>query len=154
MFSVGPNDHKHKELEWIEKEKDLGVIFDNNMKFSSHIMNQVNKANRLMGLTRWTYTYLDKNSFRYLFNGLVRPHLEYGVSIWYPLLKRARGADWKCILSCIKVNTRNIKFFICWSSSCYRYTKHEISSDQRWHESSLQNSPRWRWITKSVVQCR
>ena len=52
MFSVGPNDHKHKELEYTEKEKDLGVIFDNDMKFSSHIMNQVNKANQLMGLTR------------------------------------------------------------------------------------------------------
>ena len=85
------NDPKHKELEFFEKEKELGVIFDSNMKFSSHIINQVNKANRLMRLTRRTYTYLDKNSFRYLFNALVRPHLEYGVSIWYPLLKRARG---------------------------------------------------------------
>ena len=34
------NDHKHKELEFIEKEKDLGVIIsDNSLKFSSHIMN-------------------------------------------------------------------------------------------------------------------
>ena len=32
------NDHKHKELEFIEKEKYLGVTFDNNFKFSSHII--------------------------------------------------------------------------------------------------------------------
>ena len=44
------NDHKHKELEFIEKEKDLDVFFDNNLKFSNRIINQVNKANRLMEL--------------------------------------------------------------------------------------------------------
>ena len=32
------NNHKHKELEFIEK-KDLGVIFDNNFDFSSHTIN-------------------------------------------------------------------------------------------------------------------
>ena len=82
------SDDKHKELEFIEKEKNLGVVFDNNLKFSSHIINQVNKANRVMGLIRRSYTYLDENFFRYLFNTLVRQHLEYCVSVWYPLLKK------------------------------------------------------------------
>ena len=104
------NDRKHKESEFIEKEKDL-VTFDNNLKFSSHIINQVNKANRAMGLIRRSYTYLDKNSFRYLFKALIRPHLEYCVSI-LPTSKRGRGADLKYTLSCIKINTRNIRFFI------------------------------------------
>ena len=85
------NDHKHKELGFVEKDKDLVVIFDNNLKFPSHIINQVNKANRLMELIRRSYTYLDKNSFRYLFYALVRPHLEYCVSIWYPFLKKDEG---------------------------------------------------------------
>ena len=37
--------HKHKELEFIKKGKSLGVIFENSLKFSNHIINQINKAN-------------------------------------------------------------------------------------------------------------
>ena len=51
-----------------KKEKDLGAIFDNNLKFPSHIINQVNKANQLMGLIRRFYTFLDEKSFRHLLN--------------------------------------------------------------------------------------
>ena len=56
------NDHKHKQLEFNEKEQDFGVIFDNIFQYSSHIINQVNKADRLMGLIRrsyffWCYTF-------------------------------------------------------------------------------------------------
>ena len=82
------SNHKYKELEFIETEKDLGIIVHNNLKFSGHIINQVNKANQLIGLIRRSYTYLDKISFYYLFNALVRPHLEYCVFVWYPLLKK------------------------------------------------------------------
>ena len=39
------NDMKHKELEFIEKENSCDIIIDNNLKFSSHIINEVNKAN-------------------------------------------------------------------------------------------------------------
>ena len=41
----------------------------------------------MMGLIRRSYTSLDITSFRCLFSSLVRPHLEYCVSIWYLLLK-------------------------------------------------------------------
>ena len=58
------NDQKHKKLEFIEKEKNLCVIFDNNLKFSNHI-NQVNKANRLRGLVKRSCTYI-KTSVIYL----------------------------------------------------------------------------------------
>ena len=69
------NDHKHKQLEFNEKEQDFGVIFDNIFQYSSHIINQVNKADRLMGLIRRSY-----------FFGVT--HLEHCVSMWYPLLKK------------------------------------------------------------------
>ena len=77
------NDQKRKKLEFITKEKDLGVIIDHKLNFSSHKVTQVNKVNKMMGLIRRSYTHLDITSFRYIFNSLVRPHLEYCVSIWY-----------------------------------------------------------------------
>ena len=82
------NNQKLKKLEFITKEKDLGVIIDCKLNFSSRIVTQVKKANKMMGLIRCSYTHLDIKSFRYLFDSLVRPHLEYCVSIWYPLLKK------------------------------------------------------------------
>ena len=82
------NNQKLKKLEFITKEKDLGVIIDCKLNFSSRIVTQVKKANKMMGLIRRSYTHLDITSFRYLFNSLVRPRLKYCVSIWYPLLKK------------------------------------------------------------------
>ena len=34
-----------------------------------------------MGLIRRTYTFLDETSYRYLFQALVRPHLEYAEAV-------------------------------------------------------------------------
>ena len=77
-----------QELKLIDKEKDLGVIIDSKLKFSSHIVQQAKKANWLMGLIRRSYNFLDIVLFKYLFISLVRPHLEYSVTVWYPLLKK------------------------------------------------------------------
>ena len=82
------NDQKREKLEFITKEKDLGVIIDHKLNFSSHRVTEVKKANKMMGLIRRSYTHLDITSFRYLFNSWVRPRLKYCLSIWYPLLKK------------------------------------------------------------------
>ena len=77
-----------QELKLIDKEKDLGVIIDSKLKSLSHIVRQVKKANRLMGLIRRSNNFLDIVLFKYLFISLVRPHLEYFVTVWYQLLKK------------------------------------------------------------------
>ena len=41
-----------------------------------------------MGLIRRTYTFLDETSFRYLFQSLVRPNLEYAAAVWSPYTKK------------------------------------------------------------------
>ena len=59
-------------------EKDLGVHMDPELKFSQHLERQVNKANRLLGLIRRSFDYLDCDTMKLLFAALVRPHLEFG----------------------------------------------------------------------------
>jgi hypothetical protein len=36
------------------------------------------------GTNQKTYTYLDEQSFKYLFQALVRPHIEYTEAVWSP----------------------------------------------------------------------
>ena len=68
--------------------EDLGVKFDNHLSFETHINEKVNKANQLAGMIRRSFVYLDKTMFRSLFTSIVRPHLEYGATLWNPLHKR------------------------------------------------------------------
>ena len=82
------SDQKRKMLEFITEEKDLTAVIDYKLNFSSRIMTQVKKANRMTGLVRHSYTHLDRTFFRCLFSPLVRPHLEYCVSVWYRILKK------------------------------------------------------------------
>ena len=65
-------------------EKDIGVHVDNKLEFKEHINSAVNKANRVMGITRRTFDHLNHTSFLYIFKALVRPHLEYAAPVWSP----------------------------------------------------------------------
>ena len=67
-----------------EEEKDLGVTFDKNLLFDRHIMHIVNKANQMIGILKRTFTFLDKDSLLKLYKAIVRPHLEYGNTVWFP----------------------------------------------------------------------
>ena len=69
-------------------EKDIGVYIDGNLKFDIHINNAVNKANRILAITRRTFECLDDDIFCMIFKGLVRPHLEYAAPIWTPHLNK------------------------------------------------------------------
>ena len=76
------------DLQEVEQEKDLGIIFQSNLKFDQHICMTVNKANRILGLIKRTFSYLDKSTFLCLYKALVRSHLDYGDSVWFPVLKK------------------------------------------------------------------
>ena len=65
-------------------ERDLGVMIDNELEFDKHIKEIVNKANRMVGLIRIGFTYMDKDMFMNLYPVLVRPLLEYCVQVWSP----------------------------------------------------------------------
>ena len=65
-------------------ETDLGIQIDDTLNFEKHITGAVNKANRIMAIARKTFEYMDTQTFRCIFKGLVRPHLEYGACLWNP----------------------------------------------------------------------
>ena len=65
-------------------ERDLGVQIDRDLKFDQ----QVEKvANKMLGLIRRSFTYLDGPTMKNLYTSLVRPILEYGSVVWAPALK-------------------------------------------------------------------
>lgn len=60
--------NKHKlcntELQYPNKETDIGVVIDNQLNFEGHFMNEkINKPNSIMGLIRRTFTYIDEPTF-------------------------------------------------------------------------------------------
>jgi len=77
---------RQTEISTNDTEKDLGVTFDTTLKFDHHITNSINKANKMLGIIRRCFKFLDKESFLYLYKSIVRPHQEYGNIIWYPKL--------------------------------------------------------------------
>jgi len=65
--------------------KDLGINFDENLKFNRHIQIAINKALKKLGLIkRVTKDFKTLDSLIILYNTLVRPTLEYGSIIWNP----------------------------------------------------------------------
>ena len=44
----------------LQEEKDLGVIFDGKLSFDAHIQNCISKANRILGIIKRSFSYLDK----------------------------------------------------------------------------------------------
>ena len=69
-------------------EKDLGVLIDNELKFSKHIRSKVSQANRLIGLIKISFESIDEDMFKNLYNTLIRPLLEYCVQAWSPHLRK------------------------------------------------------------------
>ena len=62
--------------------------FIHNLTFEKHIETVVNQANRMLGLIRRSYTYLDSQSLLKLYTSLVRPAFEYANAAWTPILRR------------------------------------------------------------------
>ena len=75
-------------LEEMPYQKDLGIFMDNRLSFETHITKSVSKANRMLGLVRRNFKYVNEEVFCNLYKTLVRPHVEYGSVVWNPKTKR------------------------------------------------------------------
>ena len=92
IYTMKKSDGSSHTLETVEEEKDLGVTIDKGLSFSKHIQAQINKANRVLGALKHTFSAIDQTSFPYLYKSLIRPHLEYASVIWSPKFKSDRDA--------------------------------------------------------------
>ena len=79
---------KDQPIEAYSEEKDLGVTITNNLKWETHIANCVKKGNRMVGMIRNTFSYMNKDMFNSLYKALVRPMLEYCTQVWNPHLEK------------------------------------------------------------------
>ena len=69
-------------------ESNLGILLKKSMKFDEHINNTVNKVNRIVGLIKRKFTYIDKDQFFTLYKSLARSHLDYRNLVFYPSTKK------------------------------------------------------------------
>jgi hypothetical protein len=60
------DDHR-TELPFVDTEKDLGVTFSRNLKFSNHIKIQVNKATGILGQLKRSFRYWTLDTCRILY---------------------------------------------------------------------------------------
>jgi hypothetical protein len=69
-------------------ERDLGVLISDNLKWECQINKSVSTATFVMRQIKNSFKNLDVNIVRLLYTSLIRPHLEFSVSVWNPYLKK------------------------------------------------------------------
>ena len=87
-YTIRKPDGTRVELQSSEGERDLGVKVDNELAFSEHIRAATGKANSIIGMLKNAFVCRDVDIWIKLYVSLVRPHLEYAVSVWKPRLRR------------------------------------------------------------------
>lgn len=73
-----------REVERVDEIRDLGVIMDKELTFSSHIEYICNKAKAALQFVRRQSFYFDNEIVKILYMALVRSNLEFASSIWSP----------------------------------------------------------------------
>jgi len=67
-----------------KEERDLGIIFRDDLKVSSQCIKAANKGNQILGMICRTFASKNKNIMLKLYKSLVRPHLDYACQAWNP----------------------------------------------------------------------
>jgi ribonuclease P/MRP protein subunit RPP40 len=96
---------------FVETEKDLGVTLSRNLKFSTHIRIQANKATAILGQLKRTFRFWTIATCRTLYCAFVRPHLEYAAAVWSPHSKK----DIKILESVQRRATKLVSRYDNWS---------------------------------------
>ena len=69
----------------VQQIKDLGITFQNDLSFKSHIKDITKSAYRTLGMVIRNCKHFESiNTLQTLYRALIRPKLEYGTQIWSP----------------------------------------------------------------------
>jgi len=79
---VSRND-SHK-IEYVKFIKDIGVTMDSALTFDQHINIKINTANKILGIIRRSYRFLNCETFLPLYKCMVRSYFDYAVCVWDP----------------------------------------------------------------------
>ena len=71
-------------LSKVTEQKDLGVIFQDNFSFDTHLDSAVNRSFRSLGFIIRSASRFNANTLIYLYKSLVRQILLYNSVIWSP----------------------------------------------------------------------
>ena len=76
-FSIGD-----QEIEMIANTKYLSVQVDSQLNWDKHVDTIKTKANRALGLIKYSKKYLPSEVFNKMYRGIVEPQLSYCCSVW------------------------------------------------------------------------
>ena len=63
--------------------KDIGVTIDCLLRFGKHVNGKIETANKLVGIIRRSFMFLDEETFVPLYKALVCSHFDYTMVVWY-----------------------------------------------------------------------
>ena len=64
------------------------MVISEDMKAEKTAARNVKKADKVLGMTRRTFSYMNKDMLQRLIKVFIRPHLEYAQQAWSPHLKK------------------------------------------------------------------
>ena len=67
-YKMKDNNNTTFELSFEREKCDLGILFQQNLKFDTHITTKSNNVNRLLGMIKHTFTLMYKDLFRCIYN--------------------------------------------------------------------------------------
>ena len=74
----------NRNLTVVNKQRDLGIAINKDLKWKEHINNSIRKARNVIGFIGRNFHYKGKDIVLPLYKALVRPHLEFAVQLWSP----------------------------------------------------------------------
>ena len=77
-------DGKKFDMTKVSEMKDIEVTVDSELKFDKHINTKIETVNKILGIIRRSFIYLDADILLPLYKALVRSHFDYAMIIWNP----------------------------------------------------------------------